>query len=66
MKALLKLLEAGKFVYRIYFAEYGLRSKRSFDNAIYRLKKQGYDIRDIDEPEGKSYYMRQTRFMSEV
>lgn len=58
MKKLLDLMEAGKFVSRNNYAEYGLSSKKMFDNAIYRLKKKGHDIRDVDEPEGKAYYIK--------
>jgi hypothetical protein len=58
MKELLDLMEAGKFVSRAYYAEYGLTSKIAFDNAIYRLKHKGHDIRDVDEPEGKAYYLK--------
>ena len=58
MDKILILLQAGKFLtYKDGLAS-GLKTKKSFEMAIYRLRRKGYQIETLDEYGETVYYLK--------
>ena len=58
MNELLKDLQAGRFVPRWSYGDYGYKDTKGFDNALYRLRKKGHDIRMVKEAGDTMYYLK--------
>ena len=58
MKELLKQLQAGKFIKRWDYRDFGFSDTKGLDNALYRLRKKGYDIRKLNEAGETVYYLK--------
>ena len=58
MKELLEQLQAGKFIARWDYRDFGFKDTKGLDNALYRLRKKGYDIRMMKEADGTTYYLK--------
>ena len=58
MNELLKQLQAGKFINRWDYRDFGFSDTKGLDNALYRLRKKGHDIRKLDEAGETVYYLK--------
>jgi hypothetical protein len=58
MRKLLKDLQAGLFVPRWNYRIYGYAHTKSLDNALYKLRKKGFDIKMLKEYGETVYYLK--------
>ena len=58
MSELLRQLQAGKFIARWDYRLFGYQDTKALDNALYRLRKKGHDIRKLSEGGETMYYLK--------
>ena len=58
MKELLEQLQAGKFIARWDYRDFGFEDTKGLDNALARLRKKGHDIRRLREAGETMYYLK--------
>lgn len=58
MSELLSALQAGEFVPRWNYRDYGFIDTKGMDNALYKLRKRGHDIRKLKEARETVYYLK--------
>lgn len=58
MEKLLNDLQAGLFIKRWDYRQYGYCDTKSLDSALYKLRKKGYDIRSLKEYGETVYYLK--------
>lgn len=58
MKELLTRLQAGEFIARWSYRDFGFTDTKGLDNALHKLRRKGHDIRRLKEAGETMYYLK--------